>query len=508
MILAVPSEPFVLADHLAVLPVAIPLIACGIVAMLPSARLAWLASCIVTAVTAVLSFLLLLQVQADPDGIISYALGGWPPPIGIEYRIDILNAFVLCIVAGVGAVIMPFAVRSVPADISTESQPWYYATYLLCLTGLLGMTVSGDAFNIFVFMEISSLATYTMIALGRDKRALLAAYQYLIIGTIGATFYVIGVGIIYIVTGSLNLADIATRLGEVYATNPRPVMAAFAFLIVGISLKLALFPLHVWLPNAYAFAPPFSTVFLAATATKVSVYVLIRIYLTLFGGTISLSQLPVAEVLMALALAAMFVASLLAFYENRVERMLAYSSVAQIGYIILGIAMLNTPGLTGGIVHIFNHAISKGLLFLAIGAVVYRLGHPTLTELSGIGKKMPLTMAAFVVGGLSIIGVPGTAGFVTKWHLATGAIESGSWLLVFLIMASSVIAVLYVGRVIEVAYFRPVSKTCERASDPGVTMTIPIAILTAAVIYFGFDTTYSSDIARDAAEMLLKGLKS
>ena len=501
---AVPGATFVLADHLAMLPVAVPLIASGLAALLPNGRVAWAFTAATSVTVAIFSILLLLQVQ--DKGIVSYAIGGWPPPIGIEYRVDMLNAFVLALVSVVGAVIMPFALRSVPADVPEYKQPWFYSCYLLCLTGLLGMTVSGDAFNVFVFMEISSLATYIMIAMGRDKRALISAYQYLIMGTIGATLYVLGVGLLYVVTGTLNFADMSTRLGEAFATTPRPVMAALAFIVVGISLKLALFPLHVWLPNAYAFAPPFATVFLAATATKVAVYVLLRVYFTVFGTAIDLDAIPVTEALLVLAIAAMFVASILAFYENRVERMLAYSSVAQIGYIMLGISLANVAGMTGGIVHILNHAVTKALLFLAIGAVVYRIGHLRIEQLSGLGKQMPLTMAAFVIGGLSIIGVPGTAGFISKWNLAIGAVEAGRPLIVFLIVASSILAVLYIGRVIEVAYFRPVSADCSHARDPGLSMLMPIAIMATAVIYFGFDPTYGSALAQQAAEGLLKGL--
>ena len=496
---------FVLKDHLPALIVVLPLLGSGLVAMLPRGLASWALTTLITIATAACSVLLLFEVQ--DKGVISYTLGGWQPPFGIEYRVDILNAYILAIVAIMGAISMPFAIRSVPSDVHRDLRSWFYASYLLCYCGLLGMTVSGDAFNIFVFMEISSLATYILIAMGRDPRALLAAYQYLILGTIGATFYVLGIGLLYTVTGTLNLADLAGRMGDVYATQPRPVMAALAFLVVGISLKLALFPLHVWLPNAYTWAPPFATVFLAATATKVAVYVLLRIYFSVFGVAIDVSELPVMEVLLVLSLIAMFAASLLAFYENRVERMLAYSSIAQIGYIMLGMSLANETALTGGVVHIMNHAISKALLFLAIGAVTYRLGHPYLSQLSGIGRKMPLTMAAFVLGGLSIIGVPGTAGFISKWHLATGAVEAGSPYIVFLIVASSIIAVLYIGRIIEVAYFRPVSKDCAEASDPNWTMMLPIMIMAAATIYFGIDTTYSADIARDAAQLLLGGLK-
>jgi multicomponent Na+:H+ antiporter subunit D len=203
----------------------------------------------------------------------------------------------------------------------------------------------------------------------------------------------------------------------------------------------------------------------------------------------------------------MFAASFLAFYEDRVERMLAYSSIAQIGYIMLGMSIANQNGLTGGLAHIFNHAVTKGLLFLAVGAVVYRLGHVRIDQLAGLGRKMPLTMAAFVIGGLSIIGVPGTAGFISKWYLGIGAVQQGAPLLVFLIVASSIISVFYIGRVIEVAYFRPVAEGCETASDPGISMLLPIAIMAAATIYFGIDTTWSADVASEAAASLLKGVK-
>ncbi|MEO1794903.1 MAG: proton-conducting transporter membrane subunit, partial [Pseudomonadota bacterium] len=282
---ALPTAPFVLADHLPVLPIIVPLIGAAIAALMPRGWLAWAVATVSSVLVAILSVLLLLQVQET--GTISYALGGWEPPLGIEYRVDTLNAFVLMIVGAIGAVIMLYALESVPQDVRPRQQPFFYAIYLLCLCGLLGMAVTGDAFNIFVFMEISSLATYVLIAMGRDKRALLAAYQYLIMGTIGATFYVLGIGLLYTVTGTLNLADIAGRIAEAYQVYPRAIIAALAFVIVGISLKLALFPLHVWLPNAYTFAPPFATVFLAATATKVAVYILLRMYFDVFGPAVS-----------------------------------------------------------------------------------------------------------------------------------------------------------------------------------------------------------------------------
>ncbi len=491
--------------HLPALQVVVPLVGALLTGLLRRGTTAWALALIVCWTLPVIAVSLLLQVLAS--GTISYHLGGWAPPWGIEYRVDILNAFVLVLVSGVAAVMMPFARRSVAAEIDGDKQAWFYTMYLLCLTGLLGITVTGDAFNIFVFLEISSLSTYVLIAMGKDRRALVAAYQYLIMGTIGATFYVIGIGLLYLVTGSLNIHDIAARLGPAAAETTRPVLAALAFLTVGISLKLALFPLHVWLPNAYAYAPSFATAFLAATATKVAVYVLLRLLFSVFGVAISFQSLPVSEVMLVLSVAAMFIASLLAIFEENVKRMLAYSSLGQIGYMTLGISLANQMGLTGGIVHLFNHALIKAALFLALGAIVFRIGSVKLADLAGIGRRMPLTMGAFVVAGLAIIGTPGTVGFISKWYLAVGALEKGWWPLVFLIVASSLLAMVYIGRVVEVAWFREPSALASKAKDPPLSMLVPLLVLAAATIYFGIDTRASAGIASKAAQALLGGLR-
>jgi multicomponent Na+:H+ antiporter subunit D len=483
------------------LQVVLPLLGALLAAFLRRGVIAWAIAAVTTWLTPVIAGTLLWQVLAN--GPISYHLGGWPPPWGIEYRVDVLSAFVLLLVSAVSAVMILFARRSVAFEVDGDKQSWFYTMYLLCLAGLLGVTITGDAFNAFVFLEILSLSTYVLIAMGKDRRALLASYQYLIMGTIGATFYVIGVGLLYLVTGSLNIVDIASRLGPATPEQLRPAMAALAFLTVGISLKLALFPLHVWLPNAYAYAPSFATAFLAATSTKVAVYLLLRFFFSVFGVAVTASA--ITELLLILSLAAMFIASILAIYEENVKRMLAYSSVAQIGYITFGISLANKAGLTGGIVHLFNHAVMKGVLFLALGAVAYRLGTVKLSDIGGLGRKMPLTFAAFVIGGLGIIGTPGTAGFISKWYLAVGALDKGWWPLVFPIVASSLISVVYIGRVVEVAYFRPPSGVCKTAKDPPLNMLLPILLLAAATIYFGIDTEWSVGIASKAAEFLLEG---
>jgi multicomponent Na+:H+ antiporter subunit D len=379
--------------------------------------------------------------------------------------------------------------------------------YLLCLTGLLGIAATGDAFNAFVFLEVSSLSTYVLIALGPDRRALVAAFQYLILGTIGATFYIIGVGLLYILTGSLNMVDISERLAQAWPEHSQTVIAALAFITVGLSLKLALFPLHLWLPNAYAYAPSFATAFLSATATKVAIYLQIRFLFSVFGAAIDIRALPISEILMALSVAAMFVASLVAVFERNIKRMLAYSSVAQIGYITLGIALANQEGLTGGLAHILNHAVMKAALFLAAGAIFWRACPMNLPELAGIGRKMPLTMTAFTIAGLGLVGTPGTAGFISKWYLAIGAIAQGHWVLVFAIMASSVLALIYIGRVVELAWLREPTAAIAEASDPPISMLMPIMVLAAATIWLGIDTQWSVGIADATAKALLGGLK-
>ena len=281
-----------LTPHLPILQVLVPMFAALLIAFVRKGWLAWSIALAATWLAFAIAILLMREVIAT-GAPMSYVFGQWTMYSGIEYRVDRLNAFVLLIVTGIAAVVMPYAARSVAREIETSQQAWFYAMFLLCLAGLLGICITGDAFNVFVFLEISSLSTYVLIALGRNRRALLAAYQYLIMGTIGATFYVIGVGLMYLSTGSLNLYDIAARLDPAMAEYSRTLIAALAFLTVGICLKLALFPLHVWLPNAYAYAPSVVSTFVAGTATKVAVYVLIRIYYSLYGPTFGFGLLPV-----------------------------------------------------------------------------------------------------------------------------------------------------------------------------------------------------------------------
>lgn len=492
-----------LVPHLPALQVIVPLIAAPLTVLLRRSSVAFAVA--LTASWIALAIAVMLWLQVADSGTISYAIGSWPAPWGIEYRVDRLSSFLLVLVSGIAALVLPYSRASIEAELPPQQHYLFYTMFVLCLTGLLGIAITGDAFNIFVFLEISSLSSYVLIALGRDRRALLAAYQYLIMGSIGATFLVIGIGLLYLMTGTLNLADMGRRIATVQGT--RPVLAALAFITVGVSLKLALFPLHQWLPNAYTFAPSPVSAFLAATATKVAVYVLLRFYFTVFGESAVFAKLPMQQMMLLLALAGMFAASTFAIFQTDLRRLFAYSSVAQIGYIILGLSFNSVSGLTASIVHLFNHGVTKGAIYMLLGCMALGMGGTSLTRAQGLGKRMPLTSFGIVLCGFSLIGVPGTAGFVSKWYLLLAALEKGQWWLVYLIVLSSLLAVLYVWRFVEVAYFRePGQDTATVAATPWL-MSVPTAMLVVATVYFGLDTSFTIGTASQAAALLLGGLR-
>jgi len=484
-------------DHLSLLLVVIPLIAAPMVAVMPRGRLPWATALMVTSLCFILASMQLWAVVHD--GVISYELGGWAPPWGIEYRIDAVNAFVALIVSGIAAITVPYALLSAEKEIPRDQIPLFYSAFLLCLTGLLGITQTGDIFNLFVFLEISSLSSYALISLGQKRQALTSAYQYLIMGTLGATFFLIGVGLIYSQTGTLNMMDLAARLPQVAGLNT--VHTGFAFIMIGFALKLALFPLHLWLPNAYTYAPTVITVFLAATATKVALYVMLRVLFTVFPDGF-ISSTPTGDLFILSGVAGIIIASVYAIYQTDVKRLLAYSSVAQIGYMALGIGFASAMGVTATIIHLFNHALMKGALFMAVGAIIYRIGDCRMDNIQGLGRQMPWTFAAIVIGGLSLIGVPGTAGFISKWYLVLAALEQDAWILVAVILIGSLLAVVYIGKIIEALYFKPATETTLAVKEAPILLLAPTWALVIANIYFGLDTELTVGVAERAAQVL------
>ncbi|MGA1079738.1 MAG: monovalent cation/H+ antiporter subunit D family protein [Steroidobacteraceae bacterium] len=484
-------------EHAQVLVVALPLLAVPVCALLPSRRWPGLFATLVA--WAVLGFAVLLMAGVAEQGVLRYQLGGWAPPWGIEYRLDAMAALVQLLLALIAAVVFPYAARSLADEVDEGRVGGIFAALLLLLTGLLGIVATGDAFNVFVFLEISSLSGYALIAMGRRRRALVASFRYLIMGTVGATFFLIGLGLLYALTGTLNMDDLATRMPPLSASPT--AQTALVFIVAGIGLKAAVFPLHQWLPDAYAEAPPAVAAFMAATATKVALYVLARFLFGVFGLEQLLEVPALQSALQGLAVAGMLAGSLLAMRAMDIARILALSSVAQVGYILLGFALFSTAGLAAGLVHLFNHALMKGALFLALGAIVHRVGSGDLSRLEGVAHAMPWTMAAFMMGALSLIGVPLTAGFVGKWYLILAVVEQGQWWLVMAMLVASILSVVYLWRIVEVLYRRPAVLPA-RHEAPALLL-LPTLLLAVANLVMGMHATPLVEWSMRASASLL-----
>nr|QNO53869.1 F(420)H(2) dehydrogenase subunit N [Methanosarcinales archaeon ANME-1 ERB6] len=364
----------------------------------------------------------------------------------------------------------------------------FYVVFQLLVTGLCGIIVTGDIFNLYVFLEIASLAAYALIA-AAGGRSLKASYNYVIMGSIGACFYLLGAGFLYSVTGSLNMADLSYLLPPLYGN--KVVQAAFVFFVVGMSIKMALFPLHVWQPDAYTYAPSAVSVIIAAAMSKVSIYAFIRIFFSVFTTEFIHIYVPITTVLSWIAAIAIIVGSVIAIMQSNLKRMLAYSSVSQIGYIVLGVALFSTQwGLYGALIHILNHAITKGCLFMVAGAIIYRTGVRSIKDFEGLGKKMPYTCAAFTLAALSMIGVPPTVGFITKLCLVLASLEAVEYVYVAVILASTLLNLVYFWRVVDRMYFvrkegeEEGEKEIKREEAPA-SMVLPTLILGSLCVIVG-----------------------
>ncbi len=504
--------------HLPALVVVIPLVA-GILTVFCGKRSGpWAWSCLVHGFVFAMTIRLNQLVQnlkllPVEDGStlsvpthISYFMGSWPRQWGIELRVDALNAIILLIVAGIAFLTTVYSGKSVQQEIGSDRRNWFYTVWTLTIVGLLGITITGDAFNVYVLLEISSLTIYTLIAMGksRDRRALTASLKYLILGSVGASFILLGIGYLLMITGTLNMADMGESLRALEnPTENRTLLVAVAFLLVGLSLKMALFPLHMWLPNAYTYAPSAVSALLSATATKVGVYMAFRFIYTIIGPVFSFETVSSSELLLLCATLGILVCSYNAMTQDNVKRILAYSSVAQIGYIVLGFALHTQMGVAGSIVHIINHALIKGGMFMALGAVVYRVGAARLTDLSGLGRIMPWTMGAFTAGGLSLIGFPLTAGFISKWYLVQACLEAGRWYLVVALLVGSIFAIVYVWRVVEIIYFGQPNDNACKAKEAPWTMVLPTIIMIGLSLYFGITAEWTGGMSEATAQFLL-----
>ncbi|MCA9796568.1 MAG: hypothetical protein KC910_32390 [Candidatus Eremiobacteraeota bacterium] len=411
-----------------------------------------------------------------------YVVGGWEAPYGIELVVDRLSILMLALIAVVALLSAVHSVAMVAQDIDHKA-PAFYALFLLLVTALNGICVTGDAFNLYVMLEISSLATYGLIALG-GGRAFLATFHYIIMGTIGASFYLLGVGYLYIKTGTLNMADLAARLPAVFDSPSAKV--GLALMVVGVLLKMALFPLHAWLPNAYTYAPDATSTLVAPLSTKVSVYIMIRMTSTIFGRDNVFTLTSFSDVIVILASIGIVAGSCFALAQRDLKKTLSYIIVAEAGYMVGGIWLNSSRAFAGAVFHILNDALVTLGLFMVAGSLMYYFEARNLKEMPNFFKEMTPTSLAFFVLAMSVVGMPPTSGFFSKFYLVGGALEKGHPEFALALLFASLANAFVFLRIFERAHYHPVEIAPRRAMP--ATMTLATLLVALAVVGLGMSS--------------------
>lgn len=476
---------------LPILQVIIPLTSAILCFLFNNHKLSWVLSLITTATTLFISSLLLCKTYNGE--IINYNVGGWIAPYGIELRIDLFNAVMLCLINFISLMSVLYGFYINKKEIDGDKIAGLYSIFLFCLSGFIGILVTNDVFNIYVFLEISSLSSYMLVAMGRSKSSLTAAFEYLINGTIGATFYLIGVGLLYSVTGTLNISDLAPKIS--YLQDSLIIQSGLIFIVIGLSIKIALFPLNRWIVNAYSASPSFVTIFFSGTATKVMIYVLLRIYYSIFYANSLFIESYLTHLLLILALCGIVFGGLLAIVEKDLKKLLAYSSVAQIGYIILGVSLNSKAGLTAVIIHIISHSVVKSALFMVAGCASYTTGTTNIENLN----KSSIT-PIFIILGMGLIGVPITFGFVAKWYLLKSIIDSSLWVPLVIFVLGSFLSVIYVWKVIERMYLKANQEM--KITQVPIIMLLCSWFMITPIVIFGIYSKPIVDIADKISALL------
>lgn len=465
--------------HLPALLLALPLFTAFLVSLAGLTRRLRLCLALALAGLGLLLAAALATLRQSLVSPMSYWMSGWRPPLGIELVVAPLNAMMVTAVALVGLANAVHSARTVARDLPGKI-PAFYTLYLLLVTALTGMSITGDAFNLYVFLEISALSTYGLVALG-GGRALMATFHYIMMGTIGASFYLLGVGYLYIKTGSLNLADLQRLLPGLYGSETLTV--GFILMMVGLFVKMALFPLHGWLPNAYTYAPHPTSALVGPLATKVAVFVMLRLILTLYTPEYVFGVLGWHGIIVALAVVAVVAGTLLALRQRDLKRMIAYVMVAEAGYMAGGIWLGEATARAGAAFHLFHDALATLCLFLVVGNIAQRTGSTSFESLGGLFGTMPVTAGALALGGLAVIGVPPTSGFFSKWYLIWGALQGQQWLFAAALLFASLANAVLFFRVLEIAFLDPPAD--DRVEDAPPAMLVPTVCSAVGLLALG-----------------------
>jgi proton-translocating NADH-quinone oxidoreductase chain M len=383
---------------------------------------------------------LLARVSKQP---VVYKLGSWNQRLGINLVVDQLSGLLVLLIAFISCLIIWYSLTYIETDPGK-----YYTLLFLLIFGLMGMTMTGDLFNLFVFLEVTSLTSYALVAFEQTEMGYEASFKYLIIGSVSGFLVLLGIILVYQTTGTLNLAQLVGEAGQISLQIRRMVIVLFT---VGLGTKFALVPFHTWLPDAHPAAPSPISALLSGVVIKIYLYALIRLLLILCSRE-ELITLNFDLILTWLGVITLLTGHLLAYQQQNLKRLLAYSSISQIGYILIGVGLFTAGGLEGSIYHIINHALVKASLFLAAGVFVVKLKTEKISELSGAGYKLPLSSFLFTISSVAIIGLPPFNIFISKWLIAKAALEAKFIIPGFSILLGTILALTYYLRVIKKLY--------------------------------------------------------
>jgi multicomponent Na+:H+ antiporter subunit D len=405
-----------------------------------------------------------------------YHMGAWPTPIGIDLRLDPLAALLLVTINMVGLVACLYSVEYMRQYTAKHR---YYSLFLLLVAGMNGVILAGDLFNLYVLMEVAAVASYALVAFGGEHEDLEASFKYAVLGSLSSAVILIGIGLVYGVTGTLNMAHIASRVSQTGMSSP--LLFASALFLCGFGLKAALVPFHAWLPDAHPSAPaPVSAMLSGVLIKAIGIYVLARLVYNVFGiGEGALAMLRWLGVI------SMVVGSLLAAGQWDIKRLLAYSSIGQVGYIVLGLGLGTPLGVVGGLYHLINHALFKSLLFLNAGTVEYATGTRNLNQLGGLNRAIPVTGATSLVASMSIAGIPPFNGFWSKLIIIQACIQGGFHEFAAVAVAMSIVTLAYQLRMQRAFFDAPATVSAPTQREPRL-MAAAMILLTVGCVALSF----------------------
>jgi len=446
-------------------------------------------------VTLILSFVVLFIVwlsalyllyHVNTTGAFYYRFGGYSPTIGLELLINPFSALFTFFVITLLMIIFIYSTADASDGIHEREYGRYYILMFILLFAMFGIIYTNDLFNTYVFMEILSITTCAIISIKRKKKNYAAAFRYVMLNEMGSLSYLFGVALLYMVTGYTNIELVFQGVQDVWVIYPTNIIIAAIFMIVGLGLKAAIFPLHIWLPDAHSAAPSSSSAILSAIVVKVYLIILVKVLFSVFGITI-IEALHIPSLLMVIGAVGIVMGSFFAIAQHDIKRMLGYSSVAQIGYIVLGIGLASSLGLRIAFYHVFSHGIMKSVLFLSVGAVIYQRNVRKVTAYNGIGYMMPLSIGMFTLAALGMIGIPLTSGFISKFNLGIAALDGGQGIYIIILVVSGILNAIYYLPIIIAAFLRenPENQIYVSKDKVPLLMIMPILILGAFIVIIG-----------------------